>query len=96
MDPFSNVKDIPEDWVPQATKLLTKLGESKKDNGQTDSKRTWEKRALLCCNKRWGELHYFDIYLTSLPDHLMDQQNHFTCFIECKCIGGLYGKPIYG
>ena len=52
MDPFSNVKHIPEDWVPQATKLLTKLGESKKDNCQTESKRTWEKRTLLCFNKR--------------------------------------------
>ena len=35
MDPFSNGKHIPKDWVPQATKLLTKLGESKKDNCQT-------------------------------------------------------------
>ena len=91
--PFLMLKLTSKWLVSKATTLPTKLGGSKKRWLPNKIKLNWEEKTAFPCKEWWAAslLYYSQVYLRSLPNQLMEQQNSFF-----ECMWMLSGNGCFG
>ena len=70
----------PHIWCQKPLHFRQNLVAVKKHSCSIKLKRTWEKNSVYHCKEQWAAPffpYYSQVYLRSLPNHLMDQQNTF-------------------